>query len=128
MDLLRGRVGEAGVEVRYETGATALVTAESGAVVGLAWRSFGATGVVRAGATVITAGGFVMNPEMVASYTPALCASEQGAKLIALGSTYDDGLGIRLGMSAGAGVRHMEEPFITAPFGNTIASPGVGAG
>ena len=34
---------------------------------------------------------------MVAEYTPAL-----GAKLITLGSTYDDGLGIRLGMSAGA--------------------------
>jgi len=111
MDLLRDRVEEAGVEVRYETGAARLVTGESGAVVGLAWRSFGDTGVVRAGATVIAAGGFVMNPEMVAEYTPAL-----GGKLITLGSTYDDGLGIRLGMSAGADLRHMDEPFITAPF------------
>jgi 3-oxo-5alpha-steroid 4-dehydrogenase len=111
MDLLRDRVEEAGVEVRYETGATHLVTAESGAVVGLAWRSFGDTGVLGAGATVIAAGGFVMNPAMVAEYTPAL-----GAKLITLGSTYDDGLGIRLGMSAGADLRHMDEPFITAPF------------
>ena len=116
MDLLRDRVEEAGVEMRYETGATALVTGESGAVVGLAWRSFRDTGVVRAGATVITAGGFVMNPEMVARYTPELFTREQGAKLIALGSTYDDGLGIRLGMSAGADLRHMDEPFITAPF------------
>ena len=48
MDLLRDRAEEAGVEMRYETGATALVTGESGAVVGLAWRSFGDTGVVRA--------------------------------------------------------------------------------
>jgi len=111
MDLLRDRVEEAGVEVRYETGATRLVTDESAAVVGLAWRSFGDTGVVRAAATVIAAGGFVMNPEMVAHYTPAL-----GAKLITLGSTYDDGLGIRLGMSAGADLKHMDEPFITAPF------------
>lgn len=110
MDLLRDRVEEAGVEVRYETGATGLVTGESGAVVGLAWRCFAGTGVVRAGATVIAAGGFVMNPGMVAEYTPAL-----SAKLITLGSTYDDGLGIRLGMSAGAGVEHMDEPFITAP-------------
>jgi len=112
MNLLRDRVAEAGVEVRYETGASALVTGESGAVVGLGWTSFGDTGVVRAGATVIAAGGFVMNPAMVASYTPALA----NPKLIALGSTYDDGLGIRLGMSAGADVRHMDEPFITAPF------------
>ena len=36
MDLLRDRVEEAGVEVRYETGATGLVTGESGAVVGVA--------------------------------------------------------------------------------------------
>ena len=57
-----------------------------------------------------------MNPEMVAQYTPELFTREQGAKLIALGSTYDDGLGIRLGMSAGADLRHMDEPFITAPF------------
>ena len=34
MDLLRSRVEEAGVEVRYETGATNLVADESGAVVG----------------------------------------------------------------------------------------------
>src|SRR5450432_1678749 len=40
MDLLRDRVSEAGVEVRYETGATNLVTGGSGSVVGLAWRSF----------------------------------------------------------------------------------------
>src|SRR5215475_4887378 len=112
MDLLRDRVAEAGVEVRYETGASALVLGESGAVTGLGWRSFGDGGVVAAGAVVIAAGGFVMNHEMVASYTPAL----SNPKLIALGSTYDDGLGIRLGMSAGADVRHMDEPFITAPF------------
>ena len=111
MDLLRDRIAEAGVEVRYETGAASLVTDSSAVVVGLAWRSFVDTGVVRADATVIAAGGFVMNPEMVAEYTPAL-----GAKLIALGSTYDDGLGIRLGMSAGADLKHMGEPFITAPF------------
>jgi succinate dehydrogenase/fumarate reductase flavoprotein subunit len=111
MDLLRERVEEAGVEVRYETSAAGLVTDESGAVSGLAWRSFGDAGVVRAGATVIAAGGFVMNPEMVAEYTPAL-----SGKLIALGSTYDDGLGIRLGMSVGADLKHMDEPFITAPF------------
>lgn len=110
MDLLRTRVEEAGVEVRFETGATNLVCDVS-AVVGLAWRSFDETGFVRAGAVVIAAGGFVMNPDMVAEHTPAL-----GAKLFTLGSTYDDGLGIRLGVSAGAELKHMTEPFITAPF------------
>ncbi len=39
MDLLRDRLQEAGVEVRYETGATNLVTSDAGEVVGIAWRS-----------------------------------------------------------------------------------------
>jgi len=111
MDLLRQRVEEEGVEVRFETGATNLVVADDGTVVGLAWRSFEETGLVRAGAVVIAAGGFVMNPDMVARYTPAL-----GSKLFTLGSTYDDGLGIRLGESVGAALENMDEPFITAPF------------
>ena len=111
MDLLRGKVEEAGVEVRYETGVAHLVTDESGGVVGVAWRCFDETGFIRAGAVVLAAGGFVMNPEMVAAYTPAL-----GSKLFTLGSTYDDGLGIRLGASVGAELKHMDEPFITAPF------------
>src|SRR3954454_18959648 len=111
MDLLRHRVVEAAVEVRYETGATRLVTSSSGAVVGVEWKSFEQTGVVRAGAVVLAAGGFVMNHDMVSAYTPVL-----GSKLFTLGSTYDDGLGIRLGASVGGELKHMEEPFITAPF------------
>ncbi len=110
MDLLRIKVEEAGVDVRYETGVTNLVV-EEGAVVGVAWKSFEKTGVVRASSVVLAAGGFVMNPDMVSKYTPAL-----GEKLFTLGSTYDDGLGIRLGQSVGAALEHMEEPFITAPF------------
>ena len=52
-----------------------------------------------------------MNADMVAAHTPAL-----GSKLFTLGSTYDDGLGIRLGASVGAELKHMDQPFITAPF------------
>ena len=110
MDLLRDRLAEAGAEVRYETGVTNLVADASGAVAGVAWRSFERSGVVRADAVVVAAGGFVMNPDMVAEHTPAL-----GSKLFTLGSTYDDGLGIRLGASVGAELKHMDEPFITAP-------------
>ncbi|WP_332642118.1 FAD-binding protein [Aeromicrobium sp.] len=110
MDLLRTKIEEAGVEVRYETGVTNLVI-DGDAVVGVAWKSFDKTGTVASSSVVMAAGGFVMNPDMVAKYTPAL-----GEKLFTLGSTYDDGLGIRLGQSVGAAVEHMEEPFITAPF------------
>ncbi|MBZ5736046.1 FAD-binding protein [Nocardioides sp. TRM66260-LWL] len=111
VDLLRDRCAEAGVEVRYETGATNLVLDGEGRVRGVAWRRFEETGVLAADAVVIAAGGFVMNADMVAAHTPAL-----GSKLFTLGSTYDDGLGIRLGASAGAELKHMDQPFITAPF------------
>ena len=110
LDLIRDRLEEERVEVRYETGVSHLVTDDAGAVVGVAWRSFDETGYLRAKAVVMAAGGFVMNPDMVAQYTPAL-----GSKLFTLGSTYDDGLGIRLGQSVGAELKHMDEPFITAP-------------
>ncbi|KAA1427672.1 FAD-binding protein [Nocardioides antri] len=111
MDLLRERVEEAGVEVRFETGATNLVVTDDGAVAGIGWKRFDETGVVRAGAVVVAAGGYVMNRAMLEKYTPALTH-----KLFALGGTYDDGLGIRLGQSVGAALENMDEPFVTAPF------------
>jgi 3-oxo-5alpha-steroid 4-dehydrogenase len=111
MDLLRDRIAEAGVDVRFETGANALVSDESGAVVGVRWRRFDESGLIAASSVVIAAGGFVMNPDMVAAHTPKLAE-----KPFVLGSTYDDGLGIRLGESVGGATRFMEEPFITAPF------------
>lgn len=110
VELLAKRAGELGVTVRYETGATALVLDEAGAVVGATWKHFGDTGTVRAKSVVIAAGGFVMNPDMVAEYTPKL-----SEKPFVLGSTYDDGLGIRLGVSAGGSTRNMHEIFVTAP-------------
>lgn len=109
IELLLKRAAELGVQIRYETGATNLVV-DGDAVVGVKWRHFGESGVIRSGAVVIAAGGFVMNPEMVAKYTPQLAE-----KPFVLGNTYDDGLGIRLGVSAGGATKHMEQAFITAP-------------
>ncbi|HET6153413.1 MAG TPA: FAD-binding protein [Marmoricola sp.] len=116
MDLLAKRAEEAGVEVRYETGATNLVVSKGSTggeetVVGVAWKKFTETGVIKAKSVIVAAGGFVMNAEMVAENTPAL-----GEKLFVLGNTYDDGLGLRLGKSVGAQLKFMDEPFITAPF------------
>ena len=110
MDLMAGRLADAGVEVRYETGATNLITDESGCVVGVAWRHFDQTGVIAADAVVLAAGGFVMNPDMVAAHVPQL-----QEKPFTLGSTYDDGLGLRLGQSVGAELQNMDSAFITAP-------------
>jgi 3-oxo-5alpha-steroid 4-dehydrogenase len=109
IDLLVRRAAELGVGVRYETGVTDLII-EDGRVAGVRWRSFGDSGVIRADSVILATGGFVMNSEMVARYTPELAA-----KPFVLGTTYDDGLGIQLGVSAGGAAIHMEQAFITAP-------------
>ena len=109
IDLLVKRAAELGVQIRYETGATQLIMRD-GAVAGVRWRRFSETGSIRADSVVIAAGGFVMNSEMVAAHTPKLAE-----KPFVLGNTYDDGLGIRLGISAGGATKHMDQAFITAP-------------
>ncbi|MET0998584.1 MAG: FAD-binding protein [Marmoricola sp.] len=115
LDLLAERLAETDVEVRYETGASNLVVEVGpeggGAVVGLAWRRYDERGTIRARSVVIAAGGYVGNDTMVKEFTPQL-----GSKLFPLASTYDDGLGIRLGASVGAQLRCMDQAFITAPF------------
>ncbi|MGD9619499.1 MAG: FAD-binding protein [Mycolicibacterium sp.] len=119
VELLLKRATELGVQFRYETGATALVTDRDGAAVGVRWKHFGETGTVRAGAVVIATGGFAMNTEMVNEYTPAL-GQERKTKhhgTVApyiLGNPNDDGLGIRLGVSAGGVATNMDQLFITA--------------
>ena len=110
IDLLVRRAEQLGVEVWYSTGATELVT-DAGGVRGVRWRSYEKSGAVLARSTILAAGGFVMNTEMVAEHVPQLAE-----KPFVLGTTYDDGLGIRLGLSAGGQARHMDQAFITAPF------------
>jgi succinate dehydrogenase/fumarate reductase flavoprotein subunit len=110
IDLLVRRAAELGVQVRYETGAAELVRSGT-AVTGVRWRSPDGAGTVTAGSVILAAGGFVMNAEMVAEYVPQLAA-----KPFVLGTTYDDGAGIRLGQSAGGHALHMDQAFITAPF------------
>ena len=110
IDLLVRRAADLGVQVRYETGAAELRT-EGSRVTGVRWRSLDDGGVVRARSVILAAGGFVMNAEMVAEHVPQLAA-----KPFVLGTPYDDGLGIRLGQSAGGQALHMDQAFITAPF------------
>lgn len=119
VELLLKRADALGVQIRYETAVTNLVTGDDGAVVGVAWKHFTDTGAIKAKSVIIAAGGFAMNPEMVAEHTPAL-GQERRTKhhgLVApyiLGNPNDDGLGIRMGVSAGGATKHMDELFITA--------------
>ncbi|HUH72259.1 MAG TPA: FAD-binding protein [Mycobacterium sp.] len=109
IDLLLKRAASLGVQIRYETGATGLIM-DGYAVTGVMWKHFAESGAVRAKSVIIAAGGFVMNAEMVAMYAPKLAQ-----KPFVLGNTYDDGLGIRMGVSAGGATQHMDQIFITAP-------------
>ncbi|RMI32811.1 FAD-binding protein [Nocardia stercoris] len=111
VDLLVKRAAELGVTVRYDTGITQLIADSDGRIVGVRWRCFGESGAIRAKSVVLATGGFVMNSEMVAENTPQLAANS-----FVLGNTYDDGLGIRLGISAGGATRNMDRAFLTAPF------------
>ena len=68
---------------------------------------------------MIAAGGFAMNPEMVAEHTPELGQPRRTKHhgLVApyiLGNPNDDGLGLRMGVSAGGVAENMDEKFITA--------------
>ncbi|MGN7780326.1 FAD-binding protein [Mycolicibacterium sp. 22603] len=118
IQLLLKRAAELGVQLRYETGATNLVIAD-GAVQGVAWKHFTETGAVKAKSVIIAAGGFAMNAEMVAQYTPEL-GQERKTKhhgVVApyiLGNPNDDGLGIKLGVSAGGVAKNLDQAFITA--------------
>jgi 3-oxo-5alpha-steroid 4-dehydrogenase len=110
VDLLVRRASELGVEIRYETAATGLIT-DGDSVSGVRWRSPAGTRELTAGSVILAAGGFVMNAEMVARHVPHLAE-----KPFVLGTPYDDGTGILLGMSAGGQALHMDQAFITAPF------------
>jgi len=118
IDLLVKRADELCVEIRYETGATNLVV-EDGSVVGVSWKHFTETGAIKAKAVIIAAGGFAMNPEMVAEHTPALGQKRRTkhhgeVEPYILGNPNDDGLGIRLGVSAGGVAKNLDQMFITA--------------
>ncbi|BBY15838.1 FAD-binding protein [Mycolicibacterium litorale] len=118
IDLLLKRAAELGVQIRYETGVTNLVV-DGDRVAGVRWKHFGDNGSVKAGAVVIAAGGFAMNPEMVAEHTPALGQKRKTkhhgeVEPYILGNTNDDGLGIRMGISAGGVAKNLDQLFITA--------------
>ena len=108
---LTERIEALSARVQYDTGVVALVMDE-GRVIGVRTNSFGAVAHVRARrGVVLAAGGYVMNKAMLAQYTPQLSGG-----FIELGTPNDDGLGIRLGQSAGGVPIHMDGAFISAPF------------
>ncbi|HVN43032.1 MAG TPA: FAD-dependent oxidoreductase [Steroidobacteraceae bacterium] len=111
MDVLAKRVVEAGVDVRYNARALALIADHNREVHGLVARIDGEIRFARARrGVVLCAGGFIMNREMVRRHAPNFLRP-----IYPIG-TVDDGSGIRLGMSVGGSTINMHEGFTTVPW------------
>ncbi|MFK7897052.1 MAG: FAD-dependent oxidoreductase, partial [Myxococcota bacterium] len=104
MNTLIASAERAGVKTQYQSRCDALVTASDGRVVGAVLSTLEGERFVRARKGVIlTSGGFIYNDAMLERYAPILqkCQAKVGTET-------DDGLGIRLGLAAGAEAIRME--------------------
>jgi succinate dehydrogenase/fumarate reductase flavoprotein subunit len=112
MKTLTRQVEKRDVHVEYNARALTLVADSGGEVVGLVVRIDGQEKNVRARRGVILcAGGFVMNPEMLAQYCPRLVDGP-----MPIGNPGDTGSGLLMGRSVGGALIHMNEHFITLPY------------
>ncbi|MFC9473377.1 FAD-binding protein [Nocardia sp. NPDC056952] len=108
MRVMAAALERAGVRVQCASQVTELRTDDAGTVVGVGCRD---ESLVRANSVVLATGGYVMNPEMLRTYTPVLAE-----KAVPLGTPTDDGSGILLGQSVGGALAHMHGAFMTASF------------
>lgn len=113
MEKLAARIDQqALIEVHCNSRALALIVDEAQRVVGLQVREDNELRCYRAAKGVILcAGGFISNAEMLKLYAPE--ALRIG---LPVSAGFDDGSGIRLGMSVGAAAIHMEQFMTTRPF------------
>lgn len=111
MERLGAALTATGAEIRVDTFAESLVV-EGGRVVGVRFRAGGREMAVQArGGVVLAMGGFLFNPEMIATFVP-----EAARCTYPLGTDADDGRGIRLAMGAGAAVANMDALECHVPF------------
>ena len=112
MQTLTARVNSLGIEAHFSARALALISDQDNRVHGLVVRIDGQPRTVHARKGVILcAGGFICNQQMVQRYVPAslVCPNPTSGG-------NDDGSGIRMGMSVGGDVLHMDQFFATRPF------------
>ena len=92
------------VRVQTDAQVVSLVVDDDGAVAGVVARVDGERRAIEArGGVVLTAGGFIYNPEMVDEHTPLAAHC-----VFYVGTDTDDGSGIRLGQGVGGAVKHMD--------------------
>jgi len=112
MKVLIGKASALGVRALCDAGAVGLIAASDGAIIGVRVRRFDEVLNIRARAgVVLAAGGYIMNEEMFANELAWMPRD-----LIKHGTTYDDGSGILLGLSAGAQPMRLDRAFLTSPF------------
>ena len=104
---------QAGVELWCDTRASSLVLDPDGRVCGVvACRDGRDVRICARRGVVLCAGGFVMNTEMVRNHAPRLLTPG----VARLGNPYDDGAGIRMGLSARGAAIHMSDCFLNLPY------------
>jgi tricarballylate dehydrogenase len=97
IDMEYQAAAQAGIDVRFETKATRLVTDDGGAVTGVVVRTPGGMETIPARAVVLAAGGFEANPEMRTRY---LGRNWDLARV--RGTPYNTGDAIRMALEIGA--------------------------
>ncbi|MBY0400968.1 FAD-dependent oxidoreductase [Myxococcota bacterium] len=109
---LHEAASKSGARVQYDTRVLKLVLDEGGSVVGVVARQDGADRAFRArSGVVLCAGGFAMNDVLRQRHLSRLMG-----RAIPIGNPYDDGTGLRLGMSARGAAIHLDEYHITVPY------------
>ena len=111
MQVLIAAVDSSEARVAPDHRCIALVQGADGNILGVVAENFGEERAIRARRGVIlTTGGFINNPEMIAAHQPLVrrCNYRVGAE-------GDDGSGIRLGIAAGGATIHMDAASISLP-------------
>ncbi|WP_066560616.1 FAD-dependent oxidoreductase [Croceicoccus bisphenolivorans] len=99
-----------GIPAIYDSNVTALVADSAGRIVGVQVKQSGGTIYAKARrGVIIAAGSFNLNREMIAENIPLLGETSEP-----LGIPSNDGAGVMLGLSAGAGTRAMDGVIPTA--------------
>ncbi|QHS10341.1 FAD-dependent oxidoreductase [Sinimarinibacterium sp. NLF-5-8] len=111
MRVLLARAAQLGARLTVNAEAQQLITASDGRIIGLRAHINGQAQTLRARrAVVLAAGGFIHNRAMLEQYAPELAACSTP-----WGRSGDVGIGIRMGMAAGAATRMMHHGFIVTP-------------
>lgn len=112
MQKLTAAALDAGARPLYDTRAERLIVDDDGGVCGVIAQQYGEPLAIRARTgVVLTAGGFIYNPEMIEQYAPSVHATP-----LRLGTEGDEGSAIRMAQAVGARLKRMDAIECALPF------------